>query len=163
MSGLTCKCLRFSGVMSAFALFSARFCPPKSPIPATSCPNQPAFSAYIEPQAKSAFMNSRNKEISQWQTIQTQTSIAAKVSRAADCLSQPLCLLSQSLPCRLLAQVQCRLATAWARSRQSLNLQFKRRLSHSTNLNQHSRTALGGCLSAPVFCASKSQIGAVLC
>jgi hypothetical protein len=74
-----------------------------------------------------------------------------------------LYLLPQPLLCSLLAQVQCLLGTAWAHSLQLLNLQFKRHLSHSTNPNQHSRTALGGCLLAPVFCVSKSQIGAVQC
>tara|TARA_B110000908_G_scaffold157765_1_gene198202 strand:- start:510 stop:1190 length:681 start_codon:yes stop_codon:yes gene_type:complete len=143
--------------------FSATSSPFIPQISANSRPNHPAISTYVEPQRNPVFMESLKKEISQCQIIKIQTSIAAKVSRAADCLSQPLYLLPQSLLCRLLAQVQCLLGTAWAHSLQLLNLQFKRHLSHSTNPNQHLRTALGGCLSAPVFCVSKSQIGAVQC
>ena len=132
-------------------------------IPATPCPNMQGISAYVDPNPKPAFLDSRNKEISQWQTIRTQASIAAKVFLDADCLSQASCLWLRSLLCRSLAQVQCRLRTAWANSLQSLNLQSKRHLFHSTKPNQNSRTATGGRFSASVFCMSTPQIGAVSC
>ena len=144
-----------------FQPISAKFGASSHPIPATPCPNMQGISAYVDPNPKPAFLDSRNKEISQWQTIRTQTSIAAKVFLDADCLSQASCL--RSLLCRSLAQVQCRLRAAWANSLQSLNLQSKRHLFHSTKPNQNSWTASGGRFSAPVFCMSTPQIGAVSC
>lgn len=136
-------------------------------IPANLCSKMAGKSAYIEPSSKSAFVESLNKEISQCQTIQTQTSTAAKGSRGADCLSGALSSCLQSLACHSLVQVLSPLGRLKAQFKQLQCLSTKDWTTKTPN--HHSETALDGRHSAPVFCMSfiraftHIQIGAAPC
>jgi hypothetical protein len=140
--------------------FSASFSAIKGIFQAIRCSNTQGIPAYVEPAARSAFVKSRNKETSQWQTTLTLKSIVANRSRDADGRSRASYLSLQSLAYHSLAQAPCRLWVCSSRR--------KPRLSQSTSHHQISRTAKGGRLSASAICVSSLtnlpiQIGAISC